>query len=276
MSEPVIDVSSLTRRFGGRTALDSVSLSMPRGAVYGLIGANGAGKPTLIKHLLGLLRAESGSVRVFGLDPVADPDGVLSRIGYLSEENDLAAAWIATGLCRGRLLGDGRSSPEPPAGSSRWPPSTVRSRGLPAPRSSRATSSGSSRPWRSRRCASGWRRQRSRGIGIGEAAVTMATTRGKRALGAVLALIGLPLVLVLAEAVSFRVRNRNNGTIVTSGQKREYLLHPSGAKPGSGVVTTRSWGCAANLVPLPPGRRADHPIHPVHLRHPGPPPLRGR
>ena len=89
MSESVISVSELTRRFGATTALDSVTLSMPRGAVYGLVGVNGAGKTTLIKHLLGLLRAERGSVRVFGLDPVADPVGVLSRIGYLSEENDL-------------------------------------------------------------------------------------------------------------------------------------------------------------------------------------------
>lgn len=89
----VIGVSELTRRFGATTALDSVSLSLPRGAVYGLVGANGAGKTTLIKHILGLLRAERGSVRVFGLDPVADPVGVLSRIGYLSEENDLPA-WM--------------------------------------------------------------------------------------------------------------------------------------------------------------------------------------
>ena len=89
VSEPVVRVLDLTRRFGATTALDSVSLSLPRGAVYGLVGANGAGKTTLIKHILGLLRAESGSVRVFGLDPVADPVGVLSRIGYLSEENDL-------------------------------------------------------------------------------------------------------------------------------------------------------------------------------------------
>src|ERR1700741_267312 len=88
-NEPVISIAELTRRFGSTTALDSVSLSMPRGAVYGLVGANGAGKTTLIKHILGLLRAQSGSVRVFGLDPVADPVGVLSRIGYLSEENDL-------------------------------------------------------------------------------------------------------------------------------------------------------------------------------------------
>ena len=89
MSDSVIDVSELTRRFGDKTALDSVSVSMPRGAVYGLVGANGAGKTTLIKHILGLLRAQNGSVRVFGLDPVADPVAVLSRIGYLSEENDL-------------------------------------------------------------------------------------------------------------------------------------------------------------------------------------------
>jgi ABC-2 type transport system ATP-binding protein len=89
VSEPIIEVSDLTRRFGARTALASVSLSLPRGAVYGLVGANGEGKTTLIKHILGLLRAESGSVRVFGLDPVAEPVGVLSRIGYLSEEHDL-------------------------------------------------------------------------------------------------------------------------------------------------------------------------------------------
>ena len=89
VSDAVIHVSELTRRFGDSTALASVSLSVPRGTVYGLVGANGAGKTTLIKHVLGLLRAEGGSVRVFGLDPVADPVGVLSRIGYLSEENDL-------------------------------------------------------------------------------------------------------------------------------------------------------------------------------------------
>src|SRR4051812_4931092 len=86
---PVLQISNLSRRFGNKLALDSVSLVMPRGAVYGLVGANGAGKTTLIRHILGLLAAESGSVSVFGLDPVADPVGVLSRIGYLSEENDL-------------------------------------------------------------------------------------------------------------------------------------------------------------------------------------------
>ena len=89
MSDAVISVSELTRRFGATTALASVSLAVPRGSVYGLVGANGAGKTTLIKHILGTLRAQTGSVRVFGLDPVADPVGVLSRVGYLSEEHDV-------------------------------------------------------------------------------------------------------------------------------------------------------------------------------------------
>ena len=96
LNGPVINITELTRRFGNTTALDSVSLSLPRGAVYGLVGANGAGKTTLIKHILGLLKAESGSVRIFGLDPVAEPVAVLSRIGYLSEENDLPG-WMRVG-----------------------------------------------------------------------------------------------------------------------------------------------------------------------------------
>jgi ABC-2 type transport system ATP-binding protein len=68
--------------------------------VFGLVGANGAGKTTLIKHLLGLLRAETGTVRVFGRDPVADPVGVLSRIGYLSEDTDLPGWMTVTELLR--------------------------------------------------------------------------------------------------------------------------------------------------------------------------------
>jgi ABC-2 type transport system ATP-binding protein len=87
--DPAIAVSQLTRRFGATTALDDVTLDVRRGGVHGLVGANGAGKTTLIKHVLGLLRAQTGTVRVFGRDPVADPVAVLSRVGYLSEENNL-------------------------------------------------------------------------------------------------------------------------------------------------------------------------------------------
>jgi ABC-2 type transport system ATP-binding protein len=84
-----IQIQGLTRRFGAKLALDDVSLTVTRGCVFGLVGENGAGKTTLIKHVLGLLKPEQGTVRVFGRDPVQDPPGVLSRIGYLSEARDL-------------------------------------------------------------------------------------------------------------------------------------------------------------------------------------------
>ena len=85
----VVEIRGVSRRFGRKLALDNVSLSVPAGTVLGLVGENGAGKTTLIRHVLGLLKAETGSVRLFGRDPVRDPVGVLSRIGYLSEEPDL-------------------------------------------------------------------------------------------------------------------------------------------------------------------------------------------
>lgn len=86
---PVVEVVGLTRRYRRTVALDGLTLDIPRGGVTGLVGENGAGKTTLIKHVLGLLRAQSGSVRVFGRDPVSHPEEVLRRIGYLSENRDL-------------------------------------------------------------------------------------------------------------------------------------------------------------------------------------------
>ena len=88
-AEAVVDIRDLSRCFGSKTALDGVSLFVPRGSIFGLVGENGAGKTTLIKHILGLLRAETGTVRVFGHDPVAEPVAVLGSIGYLSEQPDL-------------------------------------------------------------------------------------------------------------------------------------------------------------------------------------------
>ena len=84
-----IEVQGLTRKFRTKVALDNVSLTVPQGCVCGLVGENGAGKTTLIKHVMGLLKAQSGSVGVFGVDPVKDPAGALSQIGYLSEDRDM-------------------------------------------------------------------------------------------------------------------------------------------------------------------------------------------
>ena len=89
-SEAVVQIEGLSRSFGRKAAAGKeVSLSVPRGAVFGLVGENAAGKTTLIKHVLGLLKAQAGTVRVFGINPVNDPVGVLSRLGYLSEDRDL-------------------------------------------------------------------------------------------------------------------------------------------------------------------------------------------
>ena len=91
--DAVISLNGLSCRFGSKEVLRDVNLHVPRGGVYGLVGENGAGKTTTIKHVLGLLRPEAGRVRVCGRDPVADPVGVLSRVGYLSEHRDLPA-WM--------------------------------------------------------------------------------------------------------------------------------------------------------------------------------------
>lgn len=85
----IIEIQNLSRSFDDRQALHNLSLTVPRGGVFGLIGGNGAGKTTLIRHLLGMLKAQQGSVRVFDLDPVAAPAAVLGRVGYLSEDRDL-------------------------------------------------------------------------------------------------------------------------------------------------------------------------------------------
>ena len=87
--DSVVAITGLSRRFGAKIALDDVSLYVPKGGVFGLVGENCAGKTTLIKHILGLQRAETGTVQVFGHNPVASPVEVLGRIGYLSELPDL-------------------------------------------------------------------------------------------------------------------------------------------------------------------------------------------
>jgi ABC-2 type transport system ATP-binding protein len=93
---PIVEINHVSRRFGDKLALDDVTFSVPSGTVVGLVGENGAGKTTLIKHVLGLLKAQTGTVRVFGRDPVADPVGVLANIGYLSEEPDMPG-WMRVG-----------------------------------------------------------------------------------------------------------------------------------------------------------------------------------
>ena len=93
MSNFVIDIKNLCRSFAEKEVLRDVSLAVPEGGVFGLIGSNGAGKTTLIKHILGSHYAQSGSVSVFGFDPVREPVQVLSKVGYMSEDRDVPS-WM--------------------------------------------------------------------------------------------------------------------------------------------------------------------------------------
>jgi ABC-2 type transport system ATP-binding protein len=80
---PALWCDGLRKRYGRRTAVDGVSLSVGRGEVVGLLGPNGAGKTTVIKMLLGLARADAGEVMVLGR-PGSDP-AARARVGYLPE-----------------------------------------------------------------------------------------------------------------------------------------------------------------------------------------------
>ena len=84
-----IEVKDLTRRFGSFTAVDSISVNVEAGEVFGFLGANGAGKTTAIKVLIGLLVPTSGSARVAGFDVLTQSEDVRKRIGYMSQRFSL-------------------------------------------------------------------------------------------------------------------------------------------------------------------------------------------
>lgn len=79
----------LTRRFGTLTAVDHVSLSIPRGRIYGFLGPNGSGKSTTIRLLCGLLAPSEGSVDVLGLSMPGDAEKLRRRIGYMTQKFSL-------------------------------------------------------------------------------------------------------------------------------------------------------------------------------------------
>jgi ABC-2 type transport system ATP-binding protein len=85
-----IEVDGLAKRYGPILAVDDLSLSVEAGEVFGLLGPNGAGKTTTVEVLEGYRRPDSGSVRVLGLDPIADGPALRPRIGVMLQEGGLA------------------------------------------------------------------------------------------------------------------------------------------------------------------------------------------
>jgi ABC-2 type transport system ATP-binding protein len=85
----MIEVSNLTKRYAGRTAVDDISFTVARGEIVGLLGPNGAGKSTTMRVLSGFMPATHGTVKVAGFDVFHDADEARRRIGYMPENNPL-------------------------------------------------------------------------------------------------------------------------------------------------------------------------------------------
>ena len=89
MSDTAISADRLTRRFGKFTAVDEVSFEIPYGAIFGFLGANGAGKSTTIRMLCGILEPTSGGGKVGGFDVETQPEQIKTVIGYVSQRFSL-------------------------------------------------------------------------------------------------------------------------------------------------------------------------------------------
>ena len=81
----MIEIRDVVKTFDGFRALDGVTMTVPRGAVYGLVGPNGAGKSTLIRHLTGIYRPDSGTIDIDG-QPVYENPAVKARIAYIPDD----------------------------------------------------------------------------------------------------------------------------------------------------------------------------------------------
>jgi len=86
MTEPTLAITGAIKRFGDRTALTGLDLTVRPGEVFALLGPNGAGKTTTINLILGFLRADEGSVRVCGVDSGTDPLGARAHVAYIPEQ----------------------------------------------------------------------------------------------------------------------------------------------------------------------------------------------
>lgn len=86
LEEMAVECHGLTREFGSRTAVSGLDLAVPRGRVFGFLGPNGAGKTTTVRMMVGMLRPSAGSIRVLGMDPIAQGEAVRARCGVMLDQ----------------------------------------------------------------------------------------------------------------------------------------------------------------------------------------------
>lgn len=84
-TELAIDVRGMTKKFGGRTVVNDISLQVRTGEIYGFLGPNGSGKTTFIRMLCGLLRADAGSGACLGYDVIKDSEAIKRNVGYMTQ-----------------------------------------------------------------------------------------------------------------------------------------------------------------------------------------------
>lgn len=89
MADPVIVTNNLTKTFGSFTAVDNISFQVEPGEIFGFLGANGAGKTTAMRMLIGLLQPSSGTGKVAGFDVYRQPEQIKRHIGYMSQRFSL-------------------------------------------------------------------------------------------------------------------------------------------------------------------------------------------
>jgi len=81
----MIELRSLTKRYGSFTAVNAVDLDVPRGELFGFLGPNGAGKTTTLRMIAGILRPSSGSIRIADIDIAADPVAAKQKLGFIPD-----------------------------------------------------------------------------------------------------------------------------------------------------------------------------------------------
>ncbi len=84
--EYACEITGLVKRFGPKTAVDGLSLRVPVGMLYGFLGVNGAGKTTTLRMISGLIRPDSGEIRVCGVDAVAEPQRAKQPLAYIPDD----------------------------------------------------------------------------------------------------------------------------------------------------------------------------------------------
>lgn len=95
----VIEIRNLTKNYGKYRGVSDVSLSLKQGEIFGFLGPNGAGKSTTIRAMLGFIKADSGEIKILGMDSVCNREKILKEVGYMPSES-----WFYPGMTIGEVL----------------------------------------------------------------------------------------------------------------------------------------------------------------------------